>query len=109
MIADTNMGWDEPRLYRAGKLTFVNGGGDDRLDAIGERLRILNGRRLDRRHLNRIADDQRDVGRLGSQASLRHHGASADYRDGNDWQSGFDGEQEASGFEARHVSVRAPR
>src|SRR5690349_6317928 len=56
MMAVTYIGCDEAELYRAsgvrGELPSVDVGRDDRVDALGENLRVLNRRRVERRRLD---------------------------------------------------------
>ena len=59
--------------------------------------------------MNRVVDDQTDVGRLGPQPPLRHHRPGADDRDRDDRQLRFDREQEAARLELRDVTVAAAR
>src|SRR5207248_1243697 len=86
MMAETNMcsvnvdytGVGALRTRWMRELPSIDGVGNDRMNAISERLRILDRRRLERRRLDRVVHDERDVGRLGAQPAFRHHGARAD-------------------------------
>src|SRR3954468_18665088 len=87
-------------MLSACELPPLDRGGDDGVHAVGELLGVARGGRLDRRRLNRIVHDQRDVGRTRLEPPLRHRFARADHRQRDDRQPGLDREQEAAALES---------
>src|SRR5262245_42731709 len=82
--------------------------GDDVVDAVGQRFRVMRGRIRDGGRLYRVVHHERDVRGFRPQTALRHHVARAHNRERHDWQPGLNRQQETAGLEPGDVAVGCP-